>query len=99
MVMSSGLHHAQGATGLRRLMLDRCRLRTLVKFDNEMRSLPRRPQSSGFDLIIFDKGGATETFDAAFFSRESRDASRTFRAPEVPCGWSPPTSAASARRR
>ena len=39
MVMSSGICiKPRGSTGLRRLMLERCRLTTLVKFDNEMQA-------------------------------------------------------------
>ena len=79
MVMSSGLHQAQGSTGLRRLMLDECRLRTLVKFDNEMRVFPGVHNQFKFDLVVFDKGGSTDTFDAAFFSRESAEALQAFR--------------------
>ena len=79
MVMSSGLHQAQGSTGLRRLMLDRCRLRTLVKFDNEMRVFPGVHNQFKFDLVVFEKGGATDAFDAAFFSREDADSLQAFR--------------------
>ena len=79
MVMSSGLHQAQGSTGLRRLMLDQCRLRTLVKFDNEMRVFPGVHNQFKFDLIVFQKGGTTDSFDAAFFSRESAEALQAFR--------------------
>ena len=79
MVMSSGLHQAQGSTGLRRLMLERCRLKTLVKFDNEMRVFPGVHNQFKFDLVVFDKGGVTDAFDAAFFSREDAAALRVFR--------------------
>ncbi len=79
MVMSSGLHQSQGATGLRRLMLNECRLRTLVKFDNEMRVFPGVHNQFKFDLVVFDRGGATETFDAAYLSRESAEALQAFR--------------------
>jgi hypothetical protein len=79
MVMSSGLHQAQGSTGLRRLMLYGCRLRTLVKFDNEMRVFPGVHNQFKFDLVVFNKGGRTEEFDAAFFSRESAETLQAFR--------------------
>ncbi len=79
MVMSSGLHQAQGSTGLRRLMLDECRLRTLVKFDNEMRVFPGVHNQFKFDLVVFDKGGVTDSFDVAFFSRENATALEAFR--------------------
>jgi len=79
MVMSSGLHQAQGSTGLRRLMLDECRLRTLVKFDNEMRVFPGVHNQFKFDLVVFDKGGTTDAFDSAFFSREDAGALQAFR--------------------
>jgi len=79
MVMSSGLHQAQGSTGLRRLILDQCRLRALVKFDNEMRVFPGVHNQFKFDLVVFQKGGSTDTFDAAFFSRETSEALQDFR--------------------
>lgn len=79
MVMSSGLHQGHGSTGLRRLMLDRCRLRTLVKFDNEMRVFPGVHNQFKFDLVVFNKGGSTETFDTAFFSRENADVLQSHR--------------------
>ena len=98
MVMSSGLHQAQGSTGLRRLMLEQCRLQTLVKFDNEMRVFPGVHNQFKFDLVVFDKGGVTESFDVAFFSRENAEALQAFRDHPVPCDWSPPTFVASALR-
>ncbi len=52
-------------------MLYSCRLRTLVKFDNEMRVFSQDVHNYlKFDLFVFDKGGHTERFDAAFFTRE-----------------------------
>jgi len=40
MVMSSSLHNTQGCTGLRRLILDHCKLSVLCNFDNERKIFP-----------------------------------------------------------
>jgi hypothetical protein len=79
MVMSYGLHQSQGCAGLRRLLLDNCQLRSLVKFDNELRVFPGVHNQFKFDLVVFQKGGSTESFDAAFFHRESAKAIEVFR--------------------
>lgn len=78
-VMSGSLHQSQGSTGLRRLMLERCRLRLLVKFDNELGVFPGVHHQFKSDLVVLDKGSVTTTFDAAFFSRESAEALQIFR--------------------
>jgi hypothetical protein len=78
-VMSNSLHIAQGATGLRKLLLERNRLRLLCNFDNERKLFPGIDNRQDFDLIIFDKGGVTEAFDAAFLTRETEHAIQTFR--------------------
>ena len=62
LVMSSSLHNGQGCTGLRRLLLDQCGLRVFVKFDNKMRAFPGVHNQFKFDLVVFDKGGSTDTF-------------------------------------
>ena len=67
-------------------MLDQCRLRTLVKFDNEMRVFPGVHNQFKFDLVVFDKGGVTDIFDAAFFSRETAQALQIFRGHPGLCG-------------
>lgn len=74
MVMSYGLHQSMGCTGLRRLLLDECELRLLVKFDNEMRVFPGVHNQFKFDLVVFTKGNRTTFFDAAFFHREEAKA-------------------------
>jgi hypothetical protein len=79
MVMSSSLHNAQGCTGLRRLVLDQCRMRALCNFDNERKIFPGIDNRQDFDIIVFDKGGATEAFDAAFMTRETERALQSFR--------------------
>jgi hypothetical protein len=79
MVMSSGLHSGQGCTGLRRLLLNECRLLALIKFDNERKVFPGVHNQFKFDLVVFHKGGTTEVFDAAFFSRETEQAIHHFR--------------------
>ena len=79
MVMSSSLHNGQGATGLRRLMLEQSRLRVLVKFDNELRVFPGVHNQFKFDIVVLDKGGQTNATDAAFFSRETEQALQLFR--------------------
>jgi Eco57I restriction-modification methylase len=79
MVMSSGLHLGQGSTGLRRLLLDECDLKVLVKFDNEMGVFPGVHNQFKFDLVVFNKGGRTARTDAAFFSRENTAALLDFR--------------------
>jgi hypothetical protein len=79
LVMSNSIHIAQGATGLRRLLLDRNRLRLLCNFDNERKLFPGIDNRQDFDLIVFDKGGTTGGFDAAFLTRETEHAVQTFR--------------------
>lgn len=79
MVMSSSLHIAHGATGLRRLLLNECNLRVLVKFDNERRPFPGAHHALKFDIVVAVKGGQTEAVDAAFFSRETERALQEFR--------------------
>jgi hypothetical protein len=79
MVMSSSLHNGQGATGVRRLMLDRCRLRILVKFDNELRVFPGVHNQFKFDIVVVEKAGSTATIDAAFFSRQTETSLQQFR--------------------
>ena len=99
LVMSNSIHIAQGATGLRRLLLDRNRLRLVCNFDNERKLFPGIDNRQDFDLVVFDKGGSTEAFDAAFLTRETEHAIQTFRRTRTTCGWSPTTSAASALKR
>ncbi len=79
MVMSSSLHNGQGATGLRRLLLDQCRVKAFVKFDNELRVFPGVHNQFKFDIVVFDKGGTSSEVDAAFFSRETEQALHQFR--------------------
>lgn len=79
MVMSSSLHNGQGATGLRRLLVDECRLKALVKFDNELRVFPGVHNQFKFDIVVVQKGGTTEELDAAFFTRETELALQKFR--------------------
>ena len=79
MVMSGSLHNAQGWTGLRRLIIDQCQVRSLVKFDNEMRVFPGVNNMFKFDLVVFQKGRTTTEIDAAFFSRETELALYNFR--------------------
>ncbi len=79
LVVSSGLHQGQGSTGLRRLILEQCKLRLLVKFDNEMNIFPDVLHNQKFVIVVFNKNGSTDSFDAAFFSRESAEALQTFR--------------------
>jgi hypothetical protein len=79
MVMSSSLHNAQGCTGLRRLLLDHCKWKAIVKFDNEMRVFAGVHNQFKFDLVVFEKGGPTHEFDAAFLTRETEQALQQFR--------------------
>lgn len=79
LVMSSSLHNGHGCTGLRRLFLDQCRLRALVKFDNELRVFPGVHNQFKFDILVFSKDGTTDDMDAAFFSRETEKALQEFR--------------------
>ena len=81
MVMSSGLHGAQGCTGRRRLLFGRSKLRALVKFDNEMRVFPGVHNQFKFDLVVFEKGGPTQRV-----ARRSSAAK-----PKTPCSSSVPT--------
>jgi hypothetical protein len=78
-VMSNSVHISQGATGLRRLLLDHNRLRLICNFDNERKVFPGIHNRQDFDLIVFDKGGVTESFDAAFLTREPEHAIQGFR--------------------
>jgi hypothetical protein len=79
LVLSSSIHSAQGCTGLRRLFLEQCRLRILCNFDNERKIFPGIDNRQDFDILVFDKGGATTRFDAAFMSRETERAVQSFR--------------------
>ena len=79
LVMSSSLHNAQGCTGLRRLLLDRCSLRVLCNFDNERKIFPGIDNRQDFDILVFERGGVTKEFDAAFLTRESEQAIQRFR--------------------
>lgn len=79
MVMSSSLHNGQGATGLRRLLTNQCRLHALVKFDNELRVFPGVHNQFKFDIVVSQNGGSTQEIDAAFFTRETEQALQHFR--------------------
>ena len=64
---------------LRRLLLDRCQLRVLCNFDNERRIFPGIDNRQDFDIVVFEKGGSTAHFDAAFLTRETERAIQGFR--------------------
>jgi hypothetical protein len=69
-ILPHGIQSATGCTGLRRLLLDRCRLQILCKLDNERRIFSGVFHGQKFDLLVFEKGNATESIEAAFFSWE-----------------------------
>ena len=79
LVMSSSLHNGQGATGLRRLLVNNCRLKALVTLDNELRVFAGVHNQFKFDIVVIQKGGMTEEIDAAFFTRETEQALQQFR--------------------
>lgn len=69
-IVPLGIQGSLGTTGLRRLLLNHCRLAYLVKLDNERYIFPGVFHGQKFDLMVFAKGGRTENFTAAFFSWE-----------------------------
>ena len=79
LVLSSSLHNSQGCTGLRRLILEQCKLRALCNFDNERKIFPGIDNRQDFDICVFDKDGTTDEFDAAFMTRETERALQGFR--------------------
>lgn len=74
LVVPSGLHSSQGATGLRRLLLDESQVQVLCKFDNERKVFPGTDHRFKFDLIVFRKGGPSGEFPAIFLSWETEEA-------------------------
>jgi hypothetical protein len=74
LVVPSGLHSSQGATGLRRLLLDESRVQVLCKFDNERKVFPGTDHRFKFDLVVFRKGGPSGEFPAIFLSWETEEA-------------------------
>lgn len=79
MVTSKSFHGGDGCTGLRRLVLNNNSLRVLCNFDNERKIFPGIHNAQDFDLVVFSKGGETESFDAAFLTRETEKAVQRFR--------------------
>ncbi|MFC1547705.1 Eco57I restriction-modification methylase domain-containing protein [Candidatus Neomarinimicrobiota bacterium] len=72
-IVPFGIQASLGTTGLRRLLLDECQLQALIKLDNERFIFPGVFHGQKFDLLVFTKGGSSDTFDTAFFSWEPAD--------------------------
>lgn len=77
LVLPETLQAAQGSTGLRRLLLDRCEIAVLVRLNNTTsltpgtnRIFPGVHPDKKFLAIAFRHGGRTEDMGAAFFHRE-----------------------------
>lgn len=73
-IVPLGIQGSLGTTGLRRLLLDHCRLATIVKLDNERYIFPGVFHGQKFDLLVFAKGGRTTNLNAAFLSWEKAEA-------------------------
>lgn len=69
-IVPLGIQGSLGTTALRRLLLDRCQLQALIKLDNERYIFPGVFHGQKFNLLVFAKGGRSDSFDAAFFSWE-----------------------------
>ncbi len=68
-----GIQMSQGSTGLRKMLLDQCRLEVLCKLDNERLIFPGVFHGQKFDLLVFSKGGPSQTIEAAFLSWEDAE--------------------------
>jgi hypothetical protein len=64
-IVPSGIHTDQGATDLRRLFLNACRWEWLYGFENRREIFPIH-RSYKFNPVIVQKGGRTESVEAAF---------------------------------
>jgi len=65
LVLPNSFYANEGATGIRRLLLDQAELRALVGFSNRRKVFEASP-GLRFALAVFRKGGSTGAFRAAF---------------------------------
>lgn len=66
LVLPGAFTSGDGTTGLRRMVLDHARLRTLFVFENR-RKLFEIDSRMKFQVMTYAKGGATDTFEGAFW--------------------------------
>lgn len=72
MITPSGLYTDKGATALRALFLDRCHWEWLLGFENK-RGIFDIHRSFKFCPVVLEKGGETESFNAAFMRHDLTD--------------------------
>lgn len=64
-LLPAGFYATEGATALRRLLLDKSQLRACFSLENRKRIMPIH-RSFKFAAVVFRKGGQTDEFPAAF---------------------------------
>ena len=67
LVVPSGIYTDLGAKGLRTMLFDHCRLKSLYSFENRKFVFEDIDQRYKFVLLNFEKGGKTTSFKCAFF--------------------------------
>jgi hypothetical protein len=85
LVVPAAFTSGDGTTGLRHLVFERSRLHSLFVFENRRRLFPIDSRFK-FETIVFERGGHTASFEAAFWLHETdvlsmgraQRASRTF---------------------
>ncbi|MBI5635636.1 N-6 DNA methylase, partial [Candidatus Micrarchaeota archaeon] len=83
-VVPSGIYTDLGAKGLRGMLFDKCKLKTLYSFENRGHAIfPAVHASYKPILITFEKGGKTKTFQCAFFLHGEDDLKKAVEAPTV----------------
>jgi hypothetical protein len=70
LVVPAAFTSGDGTTGLRRLVFDRSRLHSLFVFENRRRLFPIDSRFK-FETIVFERGGRTAHFEAAFWLHET----------------------------
>lgn len=72
MLVPSGLYSDRGSSGLRRLLLDRCRLEWVYGFENRACIFPIDSRYK-FCAVVAAKGAATDVVQVRFLRREPRE--------------------------
>jgi hypothetical protein len=70
LVVPAAFTSGDGTTGLRRLVFDSSQLRSLFVFENRRRLFPIDSRFK-FETIVFERGGSTTNFEAAFWLHET----------------------------
>lgn len=70
LVLPAAFTSGDGTTGLRQLVFDRSRLHSLFVFENRRRLFPIDSRFK-FQTIVFERGGHTANFEAAFWLHET----------------------------